>query len=843
MSYKSEFLIDVQARKSGGAFPALQQEMRQTANAGGSAVASLKGAWLQVAAGVMAAQAAIGAVKTAFASLGEGAAQAQLSTAFRSMHADSEALLQSMRAASGFAAKDDALKVLANRWKAAGKDIADLNRVLPIAAKAAVATQKDMAQVAQDLAMALEKGEAGALGQYVGAIDLAKAYDAFAKSANRSVASMTEFDKKRAVAQEGLRLMEERFGRVVVDIDAQRLQQLETAFDNVANRFKESLARGVSEVAFGMMQGPQKMLAEQMQSLTFADEQRTLIGRVNSKERQQMALDEAAGISKLKDGLVDLQEWQSAVAMSKTTTSPEIGEKAMISLLEGRIAKMRIMGEISQDTAMRMLSVVERAKEAGVKGDEILARLLGVRNATIQAYMGTLTAEAQKQAELVASLRPRMEEFAKTTEEIVKRVHDANKARFDNLTSYYSMSAELANLEIKGRSNLNVIEQARLVWLNQQLAVLGQSVGLSERIEMAVMAVKGSDAYKMLSAVGGKAQEWWQGLGKAKPAAKGKGGGSGATEAKDITDAQRDLRIEIAGTTDEFERQALVYQQDYAAIEAALASGSIKQNEYIARMAELDARWQETVQGRIGPMLESVESTSAKIMELDTNLSNARIEMANSVVAAQAEAERARFTAMIESSDAAYAHLSDTFSKLGSEGWEFANQLAEASNYAAEATKAFAMAATQEGTAWRSSMGSAIGASAKATAAFMKDKKARYLLSGLGEVAEAIGSAASYDYWGAAMHTLAAGAFFYAAGKGGASGASSKGSATSTSRPAALSDTAMQSAPAQNVTINMRGFAVGSDAELGKHLGNALNSAAGTVRLDKRLQGQAVMGY
>jgi hypothetical protein len=186
---------------------------------------------------------------------------------------------------------------------------------------------------------------------------------------------------------------------------------------------------------------------------------------------------------------------------------------------------------------------------------------------------------------------------------------------------------------------------------------------------------------------------------------------------------------------------------------------------------------------------------------------------------------------------------------MSASGWEFASSISEAIGAAQQAAQALAEAVVMGSDASKGAWGSAISASGRFTAAFIKDVQAQAIIQGLFETAASVASFARYDYYGGAAHALASGLYFYAAsrggGGGGGKGASSGGGGGGgkggpdgmQGKPITGPSQAAQgqSGPA-SVTFNVYGY-VGNEQQLGMELGRLQNAAAGNLRLDSRITG------
>jgi hypothetical protein len=499
-NYKSVFQMVVEAAdKTKGVLTNVQNNLKSAGKAGKAAASPISGAWMQVTAGIIAARAAIAAVEKAFQALQAGKQAAIVSTAFKSLHADSQQVLQTLRETASFAVDDTSLQMMANRWTASGKDLAELQRVMPVAYKIAAATGKDYLQVTQEVATALAAGRKRSLEAYAGLIDETKAYEAHARILNVTVKELTSLDKKRAIAAEGLNLLQERYGKIRIDLDAQKLNEVETRFKNIVSDLSEGLMRGVVGV---------------VDALEDVREGRAMNRRYNESARRQLSTDEAATmVRRAADARAEMRQLAESQADDLHLINQTIHRTEALVELFGRIGNetdktaqgttaidelmrgMLATGQITEQTYERAVALMDRAREQGMTANEVLLILRD----TVKEYDKGIkaAADSQKKAQIEAAERARLAEIdriAAIDAEKAARIK-AMDEQVKLLEDYGSKVESLNALELKARTDLNQVDAARLVLLREQVKQLEESGKLSaQTVEQVRLAAVGDGA-------------------------------------------------------------------------------------------------------------------------------------------------------------------------------------------------------------------------------------------------------------------------------------------------------------------------------------------------------------
>jgi len=250
MAYKSQFMMEVNASdKTKAVLTNVQNQLKKTAKTGKKGGKSVTDGWKKAVGALIAVKAAAMAIEGVFAGLQAGKQAAMVDSAFKSIHANADALLGTLREASQFAIDDTSLQTLANRWAMAGRDIDVLTRTLPHAYRIAAATGEDYLQVSEKIAIAAATGRKSALERYVGLLDETKAYKAYAQELGVSEKALTAAQKKAALVEEGLRSIAEKYGHIEVDIDAQKIDQLKKDWDDFVSNVQVGILRTAGQLA------------------------------------------------------------------------------------------------------------------------------------------------------------------------------------------------------------------------------------------------------------------------------------------------------------------------------------------------------------------------------------------------------------------------------------------------------------------------------------------------------------------------------------------------------------------------------------------------------------------
>ena len=319
--------------------------------------------------------------------------------------------------------------------------------------------------------------------------------------------------------------------------------------------------------------------------------------------------------------------------------------------------------------------------------------------------------------------------------------------------------------------------------------------------------------------------------GKLKDAPKSRG----ARGPSDISAEEAANRLAILNANDDLERIELEHVERLRDIRDRY--GRQKRARGIALLEE-DARYREAATAGLQAAADAQKAILDQQAEHERLAREQQLRAQQELDAANAEATMMREQALRDHMQrnqeiiSEYTgQMSDVGRALADMGHGFGSAIAESMYGAEKASIAMSNAMVMGGDAYKKSVPSAIAASGQMAGAFIENERARALVRALFEQGAAVASLVGGDFRGAALHQMAAGLFFYAAGKGGASAAAGVVSAT----PSQMQTPDQQGGGSVVNNVYLSGFAVGNAKELGNQLGGALNAAAGDVTLDSRL--------
>ena len=319
--------------------------------------------------------------------------------------------------------------------------------------------------------------------------------------------------------------------------------------------------------------------------------------------------------------------------------------------------------------------------------------------------------------------------------------------------------------------------------------------------------------------------------GKLKDAPKSRG----ARGPSDISAEEAANRLAILNANDDLERIELEHVERLRDIRDRY--GRQKRARGIALLEE-DARYREAATAGLQAAADAQKAILDQQAEHERLAREQQLRAQQELDAANAEATMMREQALRDHMQrnqeiiSEYTgQMSDVGRALADMGHGFGSAIAESMYGAEKASIAMSNAMVMGGDAYKKSVPSAIAASGQMAGAFIENERARALVRALFEQGAAVASLVGGDFRGAALHQMAAGLFFYAAGKGGASAAAGVVSAT----PSQMQTPDQQGSGSVVNNVYLSGFAVGNAKDLGNQLGGALNAAAGDVTLDSRL--------
>jgi hypothetical protein len=173
---------------------------------------------------------------------------------------------------------------------------------------------------------------------------------------------------------------------------------------------------------------------------------------------------------------------------------------------------------------------------------------------------------------------------------------------------------------------------------------------------------------------------------------------------------------------------------------------------------------------------------------------------------------------LVESQDSVVSSFGQFAIALQEQGGEISNMVEQIGAAAKEGAKA-AVGATA----------SAISVGGQLATAFIKDEQTKAVISGLIETAAAAASFAAQDYVGGALHTVAAGLYFAAAGTAGKKASAQRGAGQAQRPVAATPPAATRRTATTVININAVGGVIGGELqESGVELERIIRRSAGT---------------
>ncbi len=463
------------------------------------------------------------------------------------------------------------------------------------------------------------------------------------------------------------------------------------------------------------------------------------------------------------------------------------------------------------------------------------------------------------------------ERWYKATEEslrvarIQKEIEDAALGRLQDKASdaqkIYDLEKQRIELETKAADGLNVAESLRLATIVEQLRLLGQRTALTSAEknamqEQARLDAAGQRGRERAQVIMAEAFGWLKKAAEEadrvldKQGARGGGGGGGA-RAQGISADEARITELIAAEQDERTKNGLEFYKQMQDIGRKFRAGEITDElaTHEQRMAQIQFANEE--RKRIAGE-EAAALAEKQKREEEANRAILAAERARADEERKMHQERLeRMQQMNNEINNAAVSLQANLGAMSANGWEFAGNISQAVGAAQQAAQALNEAIVMGSQASKGAWGSAISASGRFTAAFIKDVQAQAIIQGLFETAASIASFARYDYYGGAAHALASNLYFYAAARGGGGGggkgaSGGGGGGAGGSGPPnqwkgkSVSDSQGQTAAAAagpaSITYNVYGY-VGNERQLGAELVRLQNAAAGTARLDSRVTG------
>lgn len=824
MAYKSIFELAVTVTQAGkNVLKNISGQTKRAASDTAQATGLMQSAWAKTALALGSVAVAAAAAKRALDFAIEGEKAANIATAFEGMVERSGAALNDLDKAFRGTLDETSLQRFGLQLQDLGVSTQDFGKLASVGFVAAAKSGRDVAGVMQAIAVASATGRTATLAQYGIVIDANEAYKAYADKLGVAVGELDKAAKNQAVLNAVMAQGSDLVSKVPLEKLSTDMQRVSTAIENLKSDLSilaaeaggglltwvDAASDGLADLAL-ILSGEsargykeakdaaneynevaelsiwrQKMLDEATQTLASShdDASEALRVRAAALEKYRSVLD---GLAAPEDNRSDQLE-----KLVKTLEKAAIGEGDSVDALQQRLAKLQEMKPVVSDAIVA----------------------LGFEDTAVQSLIA-------KYKGLVTSLQ----------ETIDKKKAAAAAAR--NLALLNGLLAETDHTLLEG--------QAKLTAVRQKYIDSGKGLDDIRESYIALALAAGSSRHVAIM----QADQMVAGLEKQRVAFKRSHTSMAkASKEKAATVSLEEERIRRILASGASEEEAIVKRSELAllGIENELKAGRIDAKLAALRAFEQIAMQEGALQKiALDREKEILRQKQAATQEYNNWLQREvqrSIQIDADKARAQQEAYQANVQGIRDMASGIQSAISDT--QLTFNTWQ--DHMQVATKGAAGAIENVYTAFTEGSKSYGKAIPGAIAASGQFASAFIADEKARAVIRGLFESAASVAAFASGNVKGGLMHALSASMFFIAAGKTGKKPAVSSGT-TSAAAPTQLSQAAPSSAPA-NVTINLRGFAIGSTADMGKHVAAGLNAAAGHVKLDKRLQGDGVMGF
>lgn len=687
----------------------------------------------------------------------------------------------------------------------------DMAGVLEQVAKTSVRTGESSAQLLDSLTSGIARGSALRLDNLGILIKEEQITRDYAESLGKTSKELTQAEKKAALLSESMRQLEE--NNVNVDLQNSRTASIE----RVSNAFGDlwtGIKTGLADAAVGVLEFfgiiPERMTASERAAIELNAALERTATNLGGAAAQTVSWEDA--IPGLVNQIIELNKAlgrqvtsdEAAKVQAKTLARQRELAKELLranDALAAARAEYRMIGELAKRglaTQEAWADADERLLEAGKSLRDVNADVGTIREDVV-AKMTEETKQREEAARLEAIQLADLQSIAKSQRHLMALQAGSNEIEIQ----IRDVKREISKLDSK-----SVADMERMVVL------LEKQRGLNVINAMLKGMSKGTVK------------------GFAASARRRRGGGRSKPEEetlRDILDLER-ARLESTGKlTLEEEKQLAIAEHNVklSEIERDLAKRKIS--------AQKAANIEKQAEFRLASDLLAIHEKEQAVAE---KLAAKSKEFFSAQAAAMAEreamraglglgpSEQERQLAAIDAALGAGAITGDEAGRLAgsaqqaedikafSEGY---NLLADAATRAAsaqdESIAAFGRfaeavgsngeqivdmlaqmeaAMSQGGKAWVGAVDSAIGVAGTLAAAVVADEQSKAIILGLMETAHAIAAFATEDYVGGAMHSIAAGLYFAAAGDKKASAKASSGGGSkrpSVARPPPGSDT------------------------------------------------------
>ena len=895
MAYKSIFELLIKSTHSGKrVFQNLQNDMKGTARESGKAAALMSSGWAKAGIAVGTVTAALFSLKKAFDVAVEGEKIGNVRAAFEALNKDATGTLKTLEKAFKGTLDVTSMQVFSTQLKQLGVDMSEMGDVAEIAFKAASASNRDVADVMKTLVTAMASGRTATLAQFGIVVDAKTANEAYADSLGVSAASLDRAARNTALFNAALKAGKKAYGDIPIEALSTDLQHLSKVWEDL----KSDATEAAASVAMGTINMSRALFAPQAYAEELAgvnDESQILTDRmhaitVNGKElakvQEELAArardlasifddegkkiaDRIQSVDSLRAAmleLTELDERRKSVVAGLTKGEEDRAKALKISITEYARGNDSLATYVSLEHEIDVLqrkqpSTVKQLakaysdatdilnkynKEQDPKALEEYKRKIGELLPRINELDSVITEDAGKWARLANNIGAasvqldRMIAAAKQKSIIEEATTSTIGAVRDELDRVLEMTGELDTAEGRIRGILGKVAAGSIRSKEAVGLVSGQLDFLNEQLVAMGKGAEFADMGDMMQTAAALVKSAAADIVKSTPSVMK----TVLPDPEDISERSAALQIALATANSDIERAAIQHEMKLDQIRDAAAEGRLTEFAALHQKELADIELTNvakiTAEREINQLLAEEAARKQEIDRQNAELKRDQERQEREAAAAAREEQRLLQEDIRRTSEI----TADSFALMKESGLDYADNLALAMNSAQEAVSQFSKAMETTGKASAKASASAISASGKFAAAFVDDVKSQALIQGFFETAAAIASLAGSDYTGAALHGLAAAAYFVAAGKAGKSSSAGTGAAASGGTGLRTPTTGQQqTGGGGNVVINLQGFAIGSEAELGRHVGSALNAAAGDVTLDKRMAGGDHTGF
>lgn len=811
MGYKSEFRMDIKATdKTKAVMSNVQNNFRKTGRYGAASAQRTTAAWAKFQGMMSIARIGISAVQKAFESMERGAKANLVATAFKQLNKESGKLLKTMTTASRGLLDETTLQGLANKLFTLGLSADQMGQTMDAAFKISVARGLDLAQTMQTLTTSLATGRVTTLASMGVNVSAKAVVEEYAQKQGKLVKELSESEKKGALFAGSIDAINVAFKGLDVDDAVNRIQKVKKEIEDAQSAFDVAMA----DMGEGF--------------LTAYD----------------WAVEDLAEKSLVVKLIKELSGWELPEPVSLVDEEEITIARELVALR--RLAKR----ELNEHIAVERLHTEAQRQAAK---EEVERRIAFRKETEWLKDINTEITEAQiKQAEIfehhVKTLGdkglPWLKEYLSTQQELA------------------TLAKSKAELEEKGIHNLTTGERLRLYLLQEQIGAKINLVKLAhEEAKQTQLTLQ--ERMKILAAEGGEVPALGGAAGsltaptvvfsdeqkKALQASftKAKRASRGRSYRQEFT-AQMQLELDIlTKNLSEQEQAHRVHANRLAKIQEVKWKTDIAKAKAVALA---DAQRDKTLDDLEIERLKKQEELKEQILREQEEKEVARRLMLSDELSRAFEMEMEQWRqkqAMIQQTLGLYAEMTNQIQ--GFVGSLEASQQSEAlqrlsaglgglrsSMASVNAIQRDSLKADTDKTKlYKTQTDQNIAYAASAgylAASLVEDERTKAAIYAVMETAH--GFATLSNPWISGGHFAAAGIYAGIAAMAGP-GATAGKAKTVYRAPLAAAGTDAGMQTQGNITINLRGFALGNASDLGGHLADGLNAVVGRKFIDADL--------